>query len=200
MGGYRVREMKIFDGYNVIGAGGKLGLNLSQEDKEERLLRLLSSYRVHGRLRGRFLVVFDGHYGRLAEGPRRYTRGMIGVEWAVGESADAVIVRKVRKSSNPKGLEVITSDGEVLRKVRQARGRGTRSEDFLRKVEEVSRSVPEFEKPGPPSAGEVEEWLLLFGEKGRDEDPGDGRLTAPDLRDTLPRDGKRGGERDDKGR
>ena len=200
MGGYRVKKMKIFDGYNVIGAGGKLGLSLSQEDKEERLLRLLSSYRVHARSRGRFLVVFDGHYGRLAEGPRRYTRGVIGVEWAVGESADVVIIRKVRKSRNPKGLEVITSDGEVLRKVRQARARGTRSEDFLRKVEEVSRSVPEFEKPGPPSAGEVEEWLLLFGEKGRDEEPGEGQLTATDLRDTLPRDGKRGGKRDGKGR
>lgn len=173
-GGYRVREMKIFDGYNVIGAGGRLGLSLSQEDKEERLLSLLSSYRVHARLKGRFLVVFDGHYGRLAEGPRRYSRGMIDVEWAVGESADALIVRKVRKSLNPKGLEVITSDGEVLRKVRHARARGTQSEDFLRKVEEVSRSVPHSEKPGPPSAGEVEEWLLLFSGEGGDGDPGEG--------------------------
>ncbi len=156
--------MKIFDGYNVIGAGGRFGLSLALEDKEERLLRLLSTWRVR-RGAGRCLVVFDGHYGRLAVGPKSSTRGGITVEWAVGESADSVIVRKVRSSRNPRQIEVITSDAEVLRLVRHARGRGVRSEEFLAGLEQLLGEGEGQEKPGDPTAGEVEEWLALFGEK-----------------------------------
>jgi len=157
--------MKIFDGYNVIGAGKRFGLALNQEDKEERLLRLLSTWRVRRRSTARCLVVFDGHYGRLAEGPKSSTRGGITVEWAVGESADSVIVRKVRSSRNPRQIEVITSDAEVLRRVRHARGRGVRSEEFLAGLGQLLGEGEGHEKPGDPTAGEVEEWLTLFGEK-----------------------------------
>ena len=64
-------------------------MSLSRDDKEEVLLRLLFAYRARRRMRERFLVVFDGDYGRLAVGPKKYTRGGIAVEWAIGESATA---------------------------------------------------------------------------------------------------------------
>jgi predicted RNA-binding protein with PIN domain len=162
------RTMKIFDGYNVIGAAGSLGLSLEQVDKEERLLRLLNAYRSRRKIRGRFLVVFDGDYGRLAEGPKRYRRGGVAVEWAVGESADSVIIRRLRRSADTRGIEVITSDGEILREVRRARGRGTRSSDFVREVAALLRESPELEKPERISSEEVREWLTLFG--GDEED------------------------------
>ncbi len=157
--------MKIFDGYNLIGKAGALGLSLSQEDKEERLLRLLSAYRARRRSRQRYLVVFDGDYGRLARGPRKTTRGGIAVEWAVGESADGLIVRRVRSSANPRQIEVVTSDVEVLKQTRLSRARGVRSEVFLSELKRVMEESPELEKPERASAQEVAEWLELFGGK-----------------------------------
>lgn len=155
--------MKIFDGYNVIGAGKNLGLSLSREDKEEALLRLLYAYRSRRRSREKYLVVFDGDYGRLAQGPKKYTRLGIAVEWAIGESADSLIVGKVRRSRNPKEIEVISSDEEILGHVRRARARWMRSGDFLALVEEAMEEGAQMEKPDRPTAGEVQEWLTLFG-------------------------------------
>jgi predicted RNA-binding protein with PIN domain len=168
-----VNSMKIFDGYNVIGAGRKLGLDLSQDDKEERLLRLLAKYRSRKRSRGRFLVVFDGDYGRLAEGGRKVSRFGIDVEWAVGESADSLIVRKVRNSANPREVEVITSDREVLLGIRDHRARGVRSGDFLEEVRKLLGEDLAAEKPDTPSAGEVQEWLDLFAEREKGEEGGE---------------------------
>ena len=155
--------MKIFDGYNIIGKAGGLGLSLAQEDKEERLLRILSAYRSRRRSRQRYLVVFDGNYGSLARGPRKRARGGITVEWAVGESADALIVRRVKRSANPRQIEVVTSDGEILRQVRLSRARGVRSEAFLGDLKRALEEGPALEKPQQLSEQEVEEWLELFG-------------------------------------
>jgi predicted RNA-binding protein with PIN domain len=167
--------MKIFDGYNVIGAAGSLGLSLAQDDKEERLLRLLNTYRSRKRGRGSFLVVFDGDYGRLAEGPKKYSRGGIAVEWAIGESADSVIIRRLRRSGDARGIEVITSDEEILREVRHVRGRGTRSGEFVREVAGLLREAPELEKPEKISSDEVREWLALFGGDDEDDPQSSGR-------------------------
>jgi hypothetical protein len=60
-------------------------------------------------------------------------------------------------------MEVITSDEEILREVRHARGRGTRSSDFVREVAALLREAPELEKPEKISSEEVQEWLTLFG-------------------------------------
>lgn len=165
--------MKIFDGYNVIGAGKKFGLDLSQEDKEERLLRLLSRYRSRKRSRERFLVVFDGGYGHLAGTGRKVSGVGIDVEWAVGESADSLIVRKVRKTANPRGVEVITSDREVLLGVRDGRARGVRSGDFLEEVRKVLGGGAAAEKPDAPSETEVQEWLDLFAKREKQEEGGE---------------------------
>lgn len=156
--------MKIFDGYNLIGAADGIGINLAQPDKEERLLRLLSACRSRRRNADRWLVVFDGGYGRLAEGPKKYTRGGIEVEWAVGESADEVIVRRLRRIRHPREVEVVTSDGEVLGAARTAGAVGTRSQDFLRKVKQGLEPVPEAEKPSGSTPEEIREWLTIFGE------------------------------------
>ena len=115
--------MRIIDGYNVIGAAGEFGLALSLPDKEDRLLRLLSSFRSRRRSRQAMLVVFDGHYGKLAAGPRRYSHLGIQVEWALGETADAVIARKVRSAARAAG-----DRGRHLRRTGAARHRELRRE------------------------------------------------------------------------
>ena len=154
--------MRIIDGYNVIGVAGEFGLALSLHDKEVRLLRLLSTFRARRRSRQAMLVVFDGHYGRLAAGPRRYSQLGIDVEWALGESADAVIARKVRTAASARGIEVDTSDEQVLRAIASCGAKGVRSQEFLA---DIARAFPEettTEKPDTASPAEIAEWLELF--------------------------------------
>jgi predicted RNA-binding protein with PIN domain len=154
--------VRIVDGYNVIGAAREFGLALSLPDKEDRLVRLLSSYRSRRRSRQAMLVVFDGHFGRLAAGPRRYTQLGIQVEWSLGETADAVIVRRVRAAARAREIEVITADEQVLRAVTGCGAKGVRSSEFLAELSRIFVDEPAAEKPGEPSPAEVAEWLELF--------------------------------------
>lgn len=156
--------MRIIDGYNVIGAAGEFGLALSLPDKEDRLLRLLSSFRSRRRSRQAMLVVFDGHYGKLASGPRRYSQLGIDVEWALGETADAVIARRVRSAARAREIEVVTSDEQLLRTIAGSGAQGIRSGDFLAEISRAFPDEPEAEKPGESSPAEVAEWLDRFGD------------------------------------
>lgn len=160
--------MKIIDGYNVIGAAGDFGLALAQPDKEDRFLRLLASFRARRRSRESMLVVFDGHYGRLAGGPRRYSHAGIDVEWAIGETADALILRRVKGAPHPQDLEVVTSDALILRNIVTWGAQGTRSQEFLAQVGRTLGERPEEEKPAAESPAEIAAWLERFG----DEKPG----------------------------
>lgn len=155
--------MRIIDGYNLIGVAGEFGMDLSQPDKEERLLRLLVAWRARRRVREPVHVVFDGHHGRLAAGPRRFTRAGIDVEWAVGESADALILRRVRAARRPREIEVVTSDRAVAREAASHGARVVRSPDFLVAIAPALAEGPAPEKPEAPTAAEVDEWLEKFG-------------------------------------
>ena len=156
--------MRIIDGYNVIGAAGEFGLALSAPDKEDHLLRLLSSFRSRRRSRQPMLVVFDGHYGRLATGPRRYSQLGIQVEWALGESADAVIARRVRTAARPGAIEVVTSDEQVLRAVASCGARVIRCPELLAEFARVFVDEPAAEKPEAPGDADVAAWLEIFGD------------------------------------
>ena len=156
--------MRIIDGYNVIGAAGEFGLSLALPDKEVRLLRLLASFRSRRRSRQAMLVVFDGHYGKLASGPRRYSHLGIHVEWALGESADAVIARRVRNAPQARGIEVVTADEQILRAISSSGAKGVRSREFLAELSRSFVDEPAAEKPAEPGPAEVDEWLELFRE------------------------------------
>jgi predicted RNA-binding protein with PIN domain len=157
--------VKIVDGHNLIGAAGRLGLALDQPDKEARLLRLLVAYRGRRRSRERMLVVFDGGYGRLAAGPRRYTHAGVEVEWAVGESADALIIRRVQAAPRAREVEVVTADAEVRRRVAAWGAGSTPSREFAERMHAVlGEAVAEAEKPAASSPEEIAAWLERFGE------------------------------------
>ncbi len=154
--------MRIIDGHNLIGAAGAFGIALSQEDKEERLLRLLASWRSRRRQREQLLVVFDGSYGRLAVGPRRYSHAGIDVECALGESADAVILRRVRTAANAREIEVVSSDRAVAREAASRGARVTGSQEFLAALDRALEEGQAPEKPEAPTQAEVAEWLERF--------------------------------------
>lgn len=156
--------MRIIDGYNLIGAAGAFGLALSQPDKEERLLRLLSTFRSRRRSARAMLVVFDGHYGRLAVGPRRYSQTGIDVEWTLGETADAAIERKVRSAARASEIQVVTSDELLLRGVVSRGAQQLRCPAFLEELAAALAEEPAAEKPEQSSPAEVAEWLERFGD------------------------------------
>ena len=156
--------MRIIDGYNLIGAAGEFGIALSMPDKEDRLLRLLASFRSRRRSNQALLVVFDGDYGRLAAGPRRYTQLGIAVEWTLGETADTLIARKVRAAARPREIEVVTSDESVLRAIASSGARGVRCPAFLAEISRALVDEPAAEKPEASSPAEVAEWLERFGD------------------------------------
>ena len=157
-----IRNMLV-RGAPAIGVTAAFGMALAVR-KEDRLLRLLSSFRSRRRSRLAMLVVFDGHYGKLATGPRRYMFMGIEVEWALGETADTVIARKVRTAARAQEIEVVTSDEHLLRTVAGSGAKGMRCPAFLAELSRVFVDEPAAEKPDAPSPTEVADWLERFGD------------------------------------
>ena len=156
----------LIDGHNLI---GKLpSLSLEDPDDEEQLIRLLKSYRA--RTGKSIAVVFDpgATPGRAQSG----RQGGVEVVFASrGSSADAVIARRVRRMSEPRGWLVVTSDRDLAETVAHQGARVQGAGDFARQLDpQVESSPGEDDNPPawkgePPSQEDVEEWLALFGEQ-----------------------------------
>jgi predicted RNA-binding protein with PIN domain len=151
----------LIDGHNLIGR--MPALSLQDPDDEEKLIRLLTSYRA--RTDKALTVVFDpGPSPSLSE--RRKQGGIEIVFAPYGSSADMVIARRVRRNQNPKSLRVVTSDQQLAHTVAQQGARIQTAEAF---AEELSapQDTSSGWKNAPPSSDEVEAWLSLF--ENRDE-------------------------------
>lgn len=148
----------LIDGHNLIGQ--MPGLSLQDPDDEEKLVRSLISWRA--RLGKKVTVVFDpGGSFALAE-----SRRIGGVEIVFaphGGNADAVIARRVRRSRDPRGWLVVTSDRGLTATVEQLGARVQSAGSFAAQLEAPEAGAPDW-KGNPPSSEEVESWLALFGE------------------------------------
>jgi predicted RNA-binding protein with PIN domain len=149
----------LIDGHNLI---GRLpSLSLGDPEDEEKLVGLLRSYR--GRTGKSIAVVFDpgGSY-HLAQARRV---GGIEVVFAPhGSSADAIITRRVRSSSNPRGWLVVTSDRKLAETVLRHGARVQSAGAFAAELEGPAQVPPEWRET-PPSAEEVEAWMALFDDQ-----------------------------------
>lgn len=146
----------LIDGHNLI---GRLpAISLHDPDDEEQLVRLLKSYRA--RTGKSLTVVFDpGQTSGLSE---RRRQGGIEIVFAPhGSTADAVIARRVRRSRDPRGLRVVTSDQQLANTVAQQGARVQSAEAFATELGAPQDAPPEW-KDVPPSPDEVEAWLSLF--------------------------------------
>lgn len=150
----------LIDGHNLI---GRLhDLSLSDLNDEIRLVTRLKTYAARG---GKHItVVFDrgmpgGHSDNLSSGRVEV------VFSAAGHTADGILRERVRRSRNPRGLIVVTSDREVIA-VAQARGaRVMRSEEFAERLERPRPAEGSAREDIHLSEEEVEEWLDIFGVK-----------------------------------
>ena len=161
--------MKIFDGYNVIGAGKNLGLSLSREGQGRGLLRLLYAYRSRRRSRE-----------KLSRRLRRRLRPPCRGAEEVHQGGDRRRVGHRRKRRQPHRRERCAEpESEGDRSDLLGRGDpGARPPrpgplDAQRRLPRPRRGShgggAQIEKPDRPTAGEVQEWLALFG-GGEDSD------------------------------
>jgi len=146
----------LIDGHNLIGRVP--GISLHDPNDEEKLARLLSSYR--SRTGKAVTVVFDpgGAFGL----PRRRRLGGVEVEFAPhGSNADRVIRRRVQKSHSPGEWLVVTSDRELAEAVGRLGARVQSAEAFASNLAGSTETPPDWRET-PPSPDEVDTWLALF--------------------------------------
>ncbi|MGD2178202.1 MAG: NYN domain-containing protein [Anaerolineae bacterium] len=149
----------LIDGHNLI---GRLpDIDLSDPDDEARLASHLQGYA--GRTGKRVTVVFDR--GLPGGRSRALSGGRVEVVFApTGRNADRVLIERIRRAPNPRGLIVVTSDREVIAAARRRAAKVVHAEAFARQLQ-----------PSPPSHGgqkgdvhlspdEVETWLEIFEE------------------------------------
>ena len=150
----------LIDGHNLIGRMSML--SLQDPDDEEKLVRLLKSYRA--RTGKKLVVVFDP--GGTFALRRTYHLGGLEVVFSpLGSSADATISRRVRQSRDPRGWMVVTSDHGLMEAVKQHGARVQSAEDFAAELSGLSGISPDW-KDTPPSPDEVEAWLDMFESRG----------------------------------
>jgi len=153
----------LIDGHNLIGRIPDL--SLADPDDEQQLAALLLTYRA--RTGKPVTVVFDP--GGAFALPETRRHGGVEVVFAPhGGSADQVIARRVRRSRNPAGITVVTSDRELASEVLSYGARVKSAEAFAGELSAVAGDRPESHD-GPLSAAELEAWLALFeGRNGAD--------------------------------
>jgi predicted RNA-binding protein with PIN domain len=149
----------LIDGHNLIGRLPTI--SLQDPDDEEKLVRLLRSYRART---GKALsVVFDP--GPTFSLPQTQRGGGVEVVFAAhGSSADAVIARRVRRSRNPQEWRVVTSDAELAATVAGLGARVQASEEFAAELAAVQDTESERADVSL-SPDEVEAWLSLFQDR-----------------------------------
>jgi hypothetical protein len=145
------------------------GLDLEDPDDEAKLVARLRTYCA--RTRKRVTVVFD--HGLPGGRSLPLSGGGVEVVFAsAGRKADGILRERLRRARDPRGLTVVSSDGEVLAAARTRHARVIRSEDFasLLSSPPEAEDVEVDERDRPVSPEEVQEWLNLFGAGGEDRD------------------------------
>jgi predicted RNA-binding protein with PIN domain len=150
----------LIDGHNLIGQ--MPGLSLSDPDDENKLLEYLRQYRA--RTGHTLTVVFDaGPDYHVAE---KRQQGGITVQYAPhGQTADRIIIGRLRRVKNPQEVMVVTSDRAVQQAARQVRVRVISAEEFAQQlVHPISDSGEEEGAQADVhlSEEEIKAWLALF--------------------------------------
>ena len=154
----------MIDGHNLIGRLPTV--SLQDPDDEDQLIRMLVSYRA--RTGRRITVVFDPGGGFALSKVRR--QGGIEVVFAPhGSSADTVIARRVRRSRDPRGWLVVTSDRQLAQTVTRlgARVRSAVVPDLTPASEAAQGDALPPDKDTPPTPEEVDAWLALFEDQNQ---------------------------------
>jgi predicted RNA-binding protein with PIN domain len=153
----------LIDGHNLIGRLSTL--SLADPDDEEGLIRVLRSYQAHT---GKAVtVVFDPGGAFALPSARRQGR-FEAVFAPHGSTADAIIIRRIKKSRNPRGWLVVTSDRELANVVEGLGARVEGADTFAARLEALGTGAGSGDwREEPLSSDQVDAWLQIFGNHDR---------------------------------
>jgi len=157
----------LVDGHNLIGQ--MPNLHLSDPDDEEKLVDYLRRYRA--RTGHRLTVIFDA--GQTYQPAKTRKSGGVTVQFApYGQTADRLIMRRLRRLKNPQGTMLVSSDRAVQQVARQFNVRVVEAREFARQLLDLSAANQAAEAGSQAdvrlSADEVEEWLDIFNRPDND--------------------------------
>lgn len=154
----------LIDGHNLIAQMS--GIQLSDVDDEAQLVARLRRWMVAGRKR-RITVYFDGGLPGGRD-PQLSGGSLTAVFASVGQEADGLLIRRIRKVRNPPEYTLVTSD-RVIRAAAERRGMPViDSHAFgaaldLELAERQDTQPSESFKENPMlDEKEVSEWMQLF--------------------------------------
>jgi predicted RNA-binding protein with PIN domain len=153
----------LIDGHNLIGC--MPNLHLDDPNDEEKLLEYLRRFRA--RTGHHLTVVFDSGAGYRPGQTRK--KGGITIQFVLpGQTADQVLMRRMRRVKNPQAVGVVTSDRAVQQAARQAGLRVQTSGEFAGQLLAPPSVETETEERTNLrlSSTEVEEWLDIFNRRG----------------------------------
>ncbi len=157
----------LIDGNNLMHAAPELEPELSRDALCELLAVLVASGQ-------RVRVVFDGA-PPSAQTETRIAKTGVHAEYSLGRSADDLILKHIARDSAPRRLTVVSSDREIRKAARRRRCIAVTSEDFARKLVQLSAhhrfsdpSAPSEprEKHFGPTKEQARQWLREFGIEG----------------------------------
>ena len=158
----------LIDGHNLIGQ--MPNLRLSDPNDEAQLLEYLRRFRA--RTGHRLTVIFDA--GQTYQPAEKKKQGGLTIQFAPhGQTADRIIMRRLRKVKNPQAVGVVSSDRAVQQAAQQARVRAVSAQEFGQQLLQLSAGIKSRENEDKQadihlSADEVDEWLAIFGQENDD--------------------------------
>jgi predicted RNA-binding protein with PIN domain len=157
----------LIDGHNLIGQTP--GLALSDPDDERKLVALLQAYLARARKKG--TVVFDQG---LPGGRSHWSNNVLQVYFASPpQTADGVILERLRREKNPGGLTVVSGDQRVADAARRRGAAVMAPSDFAQKM--LSRPAAPHKKQTGLAPDEVEFWEKEFNRRGNASKTGNTR-------------------------
>ena len=149
----------LIDGHNLIGRMPDLSL----EDPEDEVLLVQRLRRYCWRHRRRATVVFDAGLpgGRS---PHLSSPNVQVIFASQGQTADALLRERIRRTRDPAGLIVVSSDHSVQAAARARGARVIPAEAFAAELV-ADDEVEEGAEEKPRSVEDLEEWLRLFDER-----------------------------------
>jgi len=158
----------IVDGNNVMGQIPGWHRDKSKS-RRELLVKLAAFARFE---KARVTVVFDG--GADDEVPDGSAYHGVKVLYAErGSDADTRIERLVERSTDPRGLTIVTSDRHLAFLVRSTGASVIRSGEFRSRIERRLQSSPTPEDGEQFEVGDLDSWLRYFGSSPDDDDVAD---------------------------
>jgi predicted RNA-binding protein with PIN domain len=141
-----------FDGNNLIGRSAEA----AKSDKGVRKAFLSTLSALHRSGGGRFLVYFDGDDPDRAANPPG-----VSVRFSAPNSADALILRRLREIQHPAEVVVVTNDRHLNTHCRNEGAKTMTWREFTEKMESRSNIRPGKVRQEKPV--DIEDWAEFFG-------------------------------------